>query len=165
MKLNRMLSKRISVNFTVKQIHRLVLIFKVLSGAMKRRSRPGLKENPSGSSMSPQLHQTFAFYCSYMHMYPYEYNWFAETCIFMHPKKWRWGDSNPCPNIFYKSFLHAYFVIDCRKWTGNKQTNSLLSCMVLSNRHSLRLQDPVLSLSRLWCEVTGEPAITALMTI
>jgi len=37
---------------------------------------------------------------------------------------WRWPDSNRCPNIFVESFLHAYFIITCRQWTGNEQTNS-----------------------------------------
>ncbi len=44
---------------------------------------------------------------------------------------WRRPESNRCPNITAKSFLHAYFLIACRKRTGKKQTNPLRSCMVL----------------------------------
>jgi len=56
---------------------------------------------------------------------------------------WRWPESNRCPNIFVKSFLHAYFSINCREGAGAEKTNIFLSCIVLSNRHSLRLQQPV----------------------
>ena len=28
---------------------------------------------------------------------------------------WSWRESNPRPNIFVKSFLHAYFTIICRQ--------------------------------------------------
>ncbi|MEY3349053.1 MAG: hypothetical protein RLY46_1092 [Bacteroidota bacterium] len=57
-------------------------------------------------------------------------------------KWWSWWDSNPRPNIFPESFLHAYFSIDCRNQAGAEQTNRILSCMVLINRHSLRLKHP-----------------------
>ena len=80
-------------------------------------------------------------------------------------ERWRWGDSNPCPNIFAKSFLHAYFGIICREVAGAGQTNHLLSWIFLSNRHSLRLQHPVFVLSRRCSVVTGQPASTAQMTI
>jgi len=33
---------------------------------------------------------------------------FAFLCI---KARWSWGESNPCPNIFLKSFLHAYPVL------------------------------------------------------
>jgi hypothetical protein len=56
---------------------------------------------------------------------------------------WRRGESNPCPNISFKSFLHVYTGIDCRKITGTGQTDDLRSWMVLSNRHSLLLQQPL----------------------
>jgi hypothetical protein len=46
--------------------------------------------------------------------------------------------------MIFKSFLHAYFRINCREMTGTEQTNHLLSCMVLCNSHSLLLQHPVL---------------------
>lgn len=59
------------------------------------------------------------------------------------PVKWSRPESNRCPNMIFKSFLHAYFRIACRETTGTEQTNRFLSCMVLSNRHSLRLQQPV----------------------
>ncbi len=39
----------------------------------------------------------------------------------------------------FKSFLHAYFRIACRENAGTEPTNIFLSCIVLSNRHSLRL--------------------------
>ena len=42
-------------------------------------------------------------------------------------KKWSRRDSNPCPNMTFKSFLHAYFRIVCREWAGAKQTNPFLS--------------------------------------
>lgn len=48
-------------------------------------------------------------------------------------KWWSWGDSNPCPNIFFKSFLHAYFRIDCRRLTGPEQTNQPLSWILLKH--------------------------------
>jgi len=60
-----------------------------------------------------------------------------------HSLKWSRGDSNPCPNISFKSFLHVYSGIDCRETTGTGQTDRLLSWIVLSNRHSLRLQHSV----------------------
>lgn len=31
------------------------------------------------------------------------------------PPRWSWRESNPRPNIFVKSFLHAYFIIACRR--------------------------------------------------
>jgi len=34
---------------------------------------------------------------------------------------WSWRESNPRPNIFVKSFLHAYSVLLFREATGNKQ--------------------------------------------
>ena len=77
---------------------------------------------------------------------------------------WSWGESNSRPNIFAESFLHAYFFIICRPRTGKEQTNARLSWMVLSNRHSLRLQHPVFVFSRRRSMVTGEPAQAALMT-
>jgi len=77
---------------------------------------------------------------------------------------WSRGGSNSRPNIFAESFLHAYFLIICRLCTGKEQTNAKLSCMVLGNRHSLRLQHPVFVLSRRRSMVTGEPAQAALMT-
>jgi hypothetical protein len=64
-----------------------------------------------------------------------------------------------------KGFLHAYSGIGCREAAGAGQTNHLLSCMGLSNSHSLLLQHPVFVLSRLCSVVTGEPASTAQMTI
>jgi hypothetical protein len=81
------------------------------------------------------------------------------------PLRWRWGESNPCPNTTYKSFLHAYSGIDCREAAGAGQTNFLLSCMVLDNGHSLPLPHPVFVLSRLRSLVTGKPASAAQMTI
>ncbi len=35
---------------------------------------------------------------------------------------WSRGESNPCPNIFRKSFLHVYFDIGFRELSGAKQT-------------------------------------------
>ena len=40
---------------------------------------------------------------------------------------WSRGESNPCPNIATISFLHAYFLINCRHLAGKKQTNLALS--------------------------------------
>jgi len=60
------------------------------------------------------------------------------------PLSWNRGESNPCPNIAIISFLHAYFIIICRRITGNEQTSYTLSWMVLSNSHSLLLQHPLL---------------------
>lgn len=40
---------------------------------------------------------------------------------------WSRGDSNPCPNISFKSFLHVYSGIDCREITGDGRTNYFLS--------------------------------------
>jgi hypothetical protein len=79
--------------------------------------------------------------------------------------QWSWRESNPRPNIFLKSFLHAYFIINCRHKTGNEQTNSVRSCMGLSRSHSLLQRHPVLILSRRRSLVTGQPAFAALMTI
>jgi len=73
-----------------------------------------------------------------------KYNKKGQNRFFYFALTWRWGDSNSCPNIFFKSFLHAYLFIGCRGWTGKQQTDLSLSCMFLSNRHSLRLQQPVL---------------------
>ena len=47
--------------------------------------------------------------------------------IYNCPVLWRRPESNRCPNIFAESFLHVYFSINCRKITGTKQTNYLLS--------------------------------------
>jgi len=55
-------------------------------------------------------------------------------------------------------FLHAYSGINCRDTTGARQTDRILSWMVLSNSHSLLLQQPVFVLSRLCSLVTGQPA-------
>jgi len=57
---------------------------------------------------------------------------------------WSWWDSNPRPNIFAISFLHAYSVIACRINAGVGKTNVNLSWMVLSDRHSLLSQHPFL---------------------
>jgi hypothetical protein len=57
---------------------------------------------------------------------------------------WRRPDSNRCPNISSESFLHAYFLINCRHEAGREQTNPILSWIFLGNRHSLRLQHLVL---------------------
>jgi len=62
------------------------------------------------------------------------------------------------PNIFAESFLHVYFLIVCRRYTGKEQTNVSLSWMVLSKRHSLRLQHSVFVLSRRQNVVTDKPA-------
>jgi hypothetical protein len=59
-------------------------------------------------------------------------------------RMWRRPESNRCPNIFSKSFLHAYFFIGCRPGAGKEQTNTGLSWIGLSNRHSLLLQHLVL---------------------
>jgi len=48
----------------------------------------------------------------------------------------------------FKSFLHAYFRIACREIAGTELTNNFLSCIVLSNGHSLPLQHPLFVLSR-----------------
>jgi hypothetical protein len=71
---------------------------------------------------------------------------------------WSCRESNPGPNIFVISFLHVYSCIACREMAGAEQTNHFLSCMVLSNRHSLRLQHPVFCLSRRINLATGKPA-------
>jgi len=70
---------------------------------------------------------------------------------------WSRGESNPCPNIATISFLHAYFMIICRCIAGHEQTNNTLSWMVLSNSHSLLLQQPVFILSRRRHLVTDQP--------
>ncbi len=64
------------------------------------------------------------------------------------PQWWRRPESNRCPNISVESFLHVYFRIACREGAGTKHTNIFLSCIFLSNRHSLRLQHPLFVLSR-----------------
>lgn len=56
------------------------------------------------------------------------------------PLLWSRPDSNRCPNIVTISFLHAYFLIDCRLRAGKKQTNPQLSWIILGNSHSLLLQ-------------------------
>jgi len=68
---------------------------------------------------------------------------FAFYRLFIAIHWWSWRDSNPRPNTITISFLHAYFIIICRRKTGNEQTNHALSCMVLSNGHSLPLQHSV----------------------
>src|SRR6266704_4962446 len=40
---------------------------------------------------------------------------------------WSWGESNSRPNIFSKSFLHAYCYIICRNITGVAPTNDIRS--------------------------------------
>ena len=47
--------------------------------------------------------------------------------IIMEDLLWSWRDSNPRPNIFAVSFLHAYSGINCRAFTGTGQTNEGLS--------------------------------------
>ena len=77
--------------------------------------------------------------------------------------QWSCRESNPGPNIPAVSFLHVYFCIICREKAGAKQTNLFLSCIVLSNSHSLELQQPVLFLSRRKSVATGLASSTALM--
>jgi len=48
-------------------------------------------------------------------------------------------------------------MIICRCIAGHEQTNTTLSWMVLSNSHSLLLQQPVFILSRRRHLVTGQP--------
>jgi hypothetical protein len=78
--------------------------------------------------------------------------------------QWSWRESNPRPNIFVESFLHAYFIINCRHHTGNEQTNMELSWIVLIPVHSLTGKHSVLFLSRRRSSVTEQPASAALMT-
>ena len=40
---------------------------------------------------------------------------------------WSRGESNPCPNIATIGFLHAYFTIFCRHFTGSEPTYKALS--------------------------------------
>jgi len=40
---------------------------------------------------------------------------------------WRRPESNRCPNMISKSFLHAYFRINCREIAGTEPTNNFLS--------------------------------------
>lgn len=40
---------------------------------------------------------------------------------------WRRRESNSCPNMISKSFLHAYFRIACREIAGTELTNYFLS--------------------------------------
>jgi hypothetical protein len=58
---------------------------------------------------------------------------------------WKRGESNSCPNIFIKSFLHVYFSINCWYIIGAKQTYNILSWIVFCKRHSLLLQHLVFS--------------------
>ena len=51
-----------------------------------------------------------------------------------HSDLWSRGESNPCPNILCKSFLHVYFWIGCRDEAGTEQTCRILSWMNLRNR-------------------------------
>ena len=154
MKPNRMFSNCISVNFTVKQIHRLVLHFqrRVVQKWTSRIFEP-----------LPVLHfsKTTPQLCLKMHFCAFLRNWKWLICRDMHSIA-RFSvelrESNPCPNISSKSFLHAYTGIICREMAGTSQTNHFLSCIFLSNRHSLRLQQPVFVLSRRRGVVTGEPA-------
>lgn len=44
---------------------------------------------------------------------------------------WSRGESNPCPNKFAVSFLHAYFTIICRDYNGSEPTSVNLSWMEL----------------------------------
>jgi len=37
---------------------------------------------------------------------------------------WRRRESNSCPNIFFKSFLHAYFVLGFRELAGSTSANA-----------------------------------------
>ncbi len=69
--------------------------------------------------------------------------------------QWSCRESNPGPNISAVSLLHVYFCIICREKAGAKQTNPFLSCIVLSNPHSLELQQPVFFLSRRRSVATG----------
>ena len=46
---------------------------------------------------------------------------------FVYKALWSRGESNPCPNIVTIGFLHAYFIIVCRHFAGNEQTNKTLS--------------------------------------
>jgi len=57
---------------------------------------------------------------------------------------WSRGESNPCPNIATISFLHAYFIIAFRNFTGNEPTYEELSWMVLGGSHSLLPQHSLL---------------------
>ena len=70
---------------------------------------------------------------------------------------WSCRDSNPGPNILAVSLLHVYFCISCRKIAGAKQTNPFLSCIVLSDPHSLEPQQPVILMSRRKSVATGKP--------
>ena len=76
-------------------------------------------------------------------------------------RRWRWRDSNSCPNISFNSFLHAYFVL-CFSGTDWKQTTDQFlscipgcpglkqpaqplvaaSCFVLSRRRGLETSEP-----------------------
>ena len=80
--------------------------------------------------------------------------------IFLRMNKYWWScrESNPGPNIFVASFLHVYFGINCRDNAGTKQTNIILSRMVLSSCHGIQLQQPVFVLSRRRSMVTSQPA-------
>src|SRR6266487_5814101 len=59
---------------------------------------------------------------------------------------WRRRESNSCPNIFFKSLLHAYSVLLFRELTGNKQPINSLAVCVFCCHHSLWQQHPVLLL-------------------
>ena len=50
-----------------------------------------------------------------------------KACTFLQAFLWSRGESNPCPNIATISFLHAYFTIAFRNFTGNEPTNEELS--------------------------------------
>ena len=73
-------------------------------------------------------------------------------------KRWSCRESNPGPNKFTIRFLHAYLMINCRRYAGPQPTNIMLSCMFLSFAHSLAKQQPVLVLSRRRGVVTDQPA-------
>jgi len=64
--------------------------------------------------------------------------------ISVHSFKWRRPGSNRCPNIFFKSFLHAYSVLFFSGTNWKQTTDQFLSCMVLSDHHSLWSQHLVL---------------------
>ena len=82
---------------------------------------------------------------------------------------WRRRESNSCPNIFFKSFLHAYFVLfpDSYRESGinwKQTTDQFLSCMCL-----LLPAQPMVTASCFvfdWAEelATGLPSRSAIMT-
>ena len=83
--------------------------------------------------------------------------------LFWSENWWRWPESNRCPNITVKSFLHAYFRINCREITGTEQTNYFLSWISLGNSHSLLLQQSVSVWFRRSSWGTDKPACSAKM--